>query len=182
MHKQQNYFNLLYKNHSILVYNVALHYLQNSEDAEEVAQDVFMKVYTALGDFKGESHIKTWLYRITINQSLDFIKKKNSKKRFFIFGKKSTNKYEYNNYSNFEHPGILLENKEEAKMLFETINTLPENQKTAFVLSKIDGLSNPEISEIMENSISSVESLLFRARKELKNKLEQKYESYHKKK
>lgn len=55
MHKQQNYFNLLYKNHSILVYNVALHYLQNSEDAEEVAQDVFMKAYTALGNFKGET-------------------------------------------------------------------------------------------------------------------------------
>lgn len=181
MHKLSLDINILYNDHSNLVYNVALNYLQNSEDAEEVTQDVFVKAYNALDGFKGESQIKTWLYRITINQSLDFIKKKNSKKRFFVFGKKSTNEYEYSNASTFEHPGVLLENKEEAKLLFETINTLPENQKIAFILSKIDGLSNPEIAEIMENTISAVESLLFRARKELQGKLEHKYEGYRKK-
>ncbi|WP_430400739.1 RNA polymerase sigma factor [Flavobacterium sp.] len=175
-------FNSVYNEHQSLVYNVALNYVQSVEDAEEITQDVFLKVHESLSDFKENSSLKTWLYRITINQSLDFIKKKNSKKRFFIFGKKSQNEFELTNISNFEHPGILLEQQEDAKLLFLVINTLPENQKTAFILSKVDGLSNPEVSEIMEISISAVESLVFRAKKELKEKLSNKFEEYRKNK
>jgi RNA polymerase sigma factor (sigma-70 family) len=175
-------FNSVYYEYHLLVYNVALNYAQNIEDAEEITQDVFLKVHESLSDFKENSSLKTWLYRITINQSLDFIKKKNSKKRFFIFGKKSQNEFELTNISDFEHPGILLEKQEDAKVLFLVINTLPENQKTAFILSKVDGLSNPEVSEIMEMSISAVESLIFRAKKELKEKLSNKFEEYRKNK
>ncbi len=175
-------FNSIYNEYHLLVYNVALNYVQNIEDAEEITQDVFLKVHESLSDFKENSSLKTWLYRITINQSLDLIKKKNSKKRFFIFGKKSQNEFELTNISNFEHPGILLEQQEDAKVLFLVINTLPENQKTAFILSKVDGLSNPEVSEIMEISISAVESLVFRAKKELKEKLSNKFEEYRKNK
>jgi RNA polymerase sigma factor (sigma-70 family) len=175
-------FNSVYNEYQLLVYNVALNYAQNIEDAEEITQDVFLKVHESLSGFKENSSIKTWLYRITINQSLDFIKKKNSKKRFFIFGKKSQNEFELTNISDFEHPGILLERQEDAKVLFLIINTLPENQKTAFILSKVDGLSNSEVSEIMEMSISAVESLVFRAKKELKEKLLNKFEEYRKKK
>lgn len=165
-----------------MVYNVALNYLQNVEDAEEVTQDVFVKVFQSIDSFKDKSTFKTWIYRITINQSLDFIKKKNSKKRFFVFGRKSENEFEIQNTSNFEHPGILLENQENAKLLFDVINSLPENQKTAFILSKVDGLSNPEVAEIMEMSISAIESLIFRAKNSLKDKLSNKFEEYRKKK
>jgi len=175
-------FNSVCNEYNLLVYNVALNYVQNVEDAEEITQDVFLKVHESLSDFKENSSLKTWLYRITVNQSLDFIKRKNSKKRFFIFGKKSQNEFELTNVSDFEHPGILLERQEYAKVLFSIINTLPENQKTAFILSKVDGLSNPEVSEIMEISISAVESLVFRAKKELKEKLSIKFEEYRKNK
>jgi len=178
----KNNFNQLYKDYYILVYNVALNYLQNIEDAEEITQDVFLKVYQSMDTFNQKSTIKTWIYRITINQCLDYLKQKNSKKRFFVFGKKSQNEYEYMNTATFEHPGIVLEKKQEAAILFSVINTLTENQKTAFVLSKIDGLSNGEISEIMELSISSVESLLFRAKGALQIKLSEKFEEYRKKK
>jgi len=182
MQKKQFDLAALYQTHKVLVYNVALNYLQNIEDAEEVTQDVFVKIHLSLSDFKEESSLKTWIYRIAINQCLDFIKKKNSKKRFYVFGKKSENELEYNNSSNFEHPGILLENQENAKILFKVINTLPENQKTAFILAKVDGLSNTEVAEIMELSISAIESLVFRAKKNLKEKLTTKFEEYHKKK
>lgn len=165
-----------------MVYNVALNYVQNIEDAEEITQDVFLKVHESLASFKKNSTIKTWIYRITINQSLDFLKKKKSKKRFYIFGKKSQNEFEISNVSNFEHPGLLLEQQEDVKILFSIINTLPENQKTAFILSKFDGISNSEISEIMNLSISAVESLVFRAKKELKEKLSNKFEEFRKKK
>ena len=182
MIENQVQFEKLYSEYKTLVFNVALNYLQNLEDAEEITQDVFVKVYHSLENFNQKSSYKTWIYRITINQCLDFIKKKNSQKRFFIFGKKSQNEQEYLNTTTFEHPGILMENKEEAAILFEVINTLTENQKTAFLLSKLDGLSNPEIAEIMQLSISSVESLIFRAKTSLQEKLAEKFKQYRKKK
>lgn len=172
----------IYEEYKALVYNVALNYIQCIEDAEEITQDVFVKVHQSLHQFQNKSSLKTWIYRITINQSLDFIKKKKSKKRFFIFVNNDQNKFEILNASHFEHPGIQLENKENAKIVFEIINTLPEKQKTAFLLAKVDGLSNPEVAEIMEMSISAVESLVFRAKKELKEKLANKFEEYCKKK
>ena len=182
MTDNQSHFENLYHEYKTLVFTMALHYLQNVEDAEEVTQDVFVKIYHSLNSFNQKASYKTWIYRITINQSLDFIKKKNSQKRFFVFGKKSQNELEYLNATNFEHPGILMEHQEEAKILFEVINTLTENQKTAFLLSKLDGLSNPEIAEIMQLSISSVESLIFRGKQTLKERLATKFETYHKKK
>jgi RNA polymerase sigma-70 factor (ECF subfamily) len=156
--------------------------LQSIEDAEEITQDVFIQLHSSLHKFQEKSSLKTWIYRITINKCLDFIKHKNSKKRSFIFGKKSQNEIELLNISNFEHPGILLENKEKAVILFGIINELRENQKTAFLLSKVDGLSNPEIAIIMEISISSVESLVFRAKVILKEKIANKFKEYRKKK
>jgi len=182
MKNQETDFQNIYNQYRILVYNLALHYLQNMEDAEEVTQDVFVQVYHSLHTFKGESALKTWIYRITINKSLDFIRHKNSSKRFYVFGKKSNNEKEYLNASSFEHPGILLENKENAAILYATINELTENQKTAFILSKIDGLTNPEIAAIMQCGISAVESLIFRAKSALKEKLSKKFEEHRKKK
>ena len=182
MNKDATNFQMIYNQYSVLVYNVALQYVQNIEDAEEITQDVFIQVHSAIDKFDQRSSLKTWIYRITINKSLDFIKHKNSTKRFFIFGKKSQNENDYLNASHFEHPGILLENKEKAAVLYGVINELSENQKTAFILSKIDGLSNPEISEIMQLSISSVESLIFRAKATLKDKLAYKFTEYRKKK
>lgn len=178
----QTAFKIVYDRYKVMVYTVALHYLQNTEDAEEITQDVFVQLYHSLDKFKNNSSAKTWIYRITINKCLDFIKHKNSKKRFFIFGQKSNNEFEIQNSSNFEHPGILLEQKENSKILFSVINELSENQKTAFILSKLDGMSNPEISEIMQLSISSVESLIFRAKATLKEKLSKKFEYYRKNK
>jgi len=182
MKNDQSNFIAIYNQYKLLVYNLALHYLQNVEDAEEIAQDVFIQVHQSLEKFKNNSTLKTWIYRITINKSLDFIKHKNSKKRFFIFGNKSDSEKELQNISHFEHPGIALENQERAAILFKEINKLTENQKTAFLLSKLDGLSNPEIATIMELSISSIESLVFRAKKELNESLGNIFEEYRKKK
>ena len=178
----RNNFQDIYNQYSRLVYNVALNYVQNIEDAEEITQDVFVQVHHSLEKFEEKSTVKTWLYRITINKCLDFIKHKNSKKRFFIFGNKSQNQTEYLNTTNFEHPGILLENQENAAQLYAVINELSENQKTAFILAKIDGLSNSEIAAIMQLTVSSVESLIFRAKTTLKEKLATKFDGYRKKK
>lgn len=75
-----------------------------------------------------------------------------------------------------------MEHREDAQILFDVINTLTENQKTAFLLSKVEGLPNPEIAAVMEVSISSVKSLVFRAKASLQEKLAEKFETYRKKK
>lgn len=181
MIQNKDNFEKLYHDFNNLVYTIALNYLQNIEDAEEITQDVFLQIHQSLHKFENKSELKTWIYRITINKSLDFIKMKSSKKRLFIFGNKSQNEAEYLNSSNFEHPGVLMENQENAKILFIAITSLTENQKTAFILSKVDGLSNPEIASIMELSISSVESLVFRAKNTLKEKLAEIFKEYRKK-
>lgn len=180
VHYKEN-FDSVYSEYKVLVYNVVLNYLLSIEDAEEVTQDVFIKVYESLDTFKRESSLKTWIYRIAINKSLDFIKKKNSKKRLFIFGNKADSDYVFNNLSTFDHPGVALENKEASVILFSAINTLGENQKTAFILSKIDGLSNPKIAAIMQLSVGAVESLQVRAKKALKIILGKKFEEYRRK-
>jgi RNA polymerase sigma factor (sigma-70 family) len=165
-------FKDIYETYKNKVFNTVLSYLQNQEDAEEVTQDVFVEVHKSLKSFEGKSSLSTWIYRISVNKSLDFIKSKNRKKRFAFLTElfDSSGNMKHDN-PHFQHPGILLENKEKSVILFNAINKLPENQKTAFILSKIEGLSYEEISEVMQMSISSVESLLFRAKQNLQKYL-----------
>lgn len=160
-----------------MVYNLALQYTQNTEDAEEIAQDVFVKISQKLDGFKNESSLKTWIYRITINTSLDFLKSKNSKKRFF-FGlfRDSDHENRQNEAVDFNHPGVVLEQKEEVMKIFSFINMLPNDQKTAVILLKIEGNSQQETAEIMNLSQKAVESLFQRAKKNLLQKLNQQKE------
>ena len=163
-------FKSIYDEYSQMVYNVSLNYLQNTEDAEDVTQEVFVKIYKNLDQFDGHSSIKTWIYRICINASLDFLKaQKNKKSIIFNFSI-------FNNFnvlpvvSDFNHPGVLLENKEGLESLFSKINELPVNQKTALLLKAVEDLSQKEIAEVMNMNEKAVESLLSRARKNLKEK------------
>jgi RNA polymerase sigma-70 factor (ECF subfamily) len=160
-------FEQIYNEHVKRVYNLALQYVQNTEDAQEIAQDVFIAVYQQLDSFRSEANLSTWIYRIAVNKSLDFIKAKKRKKRFGLFSIFTT----ANEPAHFEHPGVLLEYQEETKILFEHINDLPENQKTVLILQKIEGKTMHEISEILEISPKAVESLLQRAKTNLLKKI-----------
>jgi RNA polymerase sigma-70 factor (ECF subfamily) len=144
---------------------VALQYVQNKEDAEEIAQDVFIKVYDKHNSFKGDSALKTWIYRITINTSLDFIKAKNRKKRA-AFKNSDDTALEF--IGDFNHPGVLLENKENMAQLFNAINQLPENQRTVLLLLKVDDLTQKEVAEILDKSLKAIESIFQRAKTNLK--------------
>jgi RNA polymerase sigma factor (sigma-70 family) len=169
----EEFFQSVYAQYKRRVLNTALNMVQRVEDAEEIMQDVFVEVYFNLDGFRGESALGTWIYRITINKSLDFLKKKNRKKRFgwltSLFDPESGR--ELHVISDFKHPGSTMENEEEISNIFLHIEKLPQKQKTALILSVMEQLSYDEISKVMDTSISSVESLLFRARKNLKNSL-----------
>jgi RNA polymerase sigma factor (sigma-70 family) len=169
------FFEALYTDHHKMVYNLSLGYVQNAEDAQEITQDVFVEVFHALGKFKGESSPKTWIYRITINKSLDFIKYKKRKKRSGLMQSIFSNTGEQIQIPDLQHPGVTLENKEKAAVLFGAINNLPEHQKTAFLMSKMEGIGNAEIGVVLGKSIGAIESLLSRAKESLKKQLEKYY-------
>jgi RNA polymerase sigma factor (sigma-70 family) len=152
-----------------MVYNTALSIVQNEEDAEDISQEVFVQVYQSVQNFKGESRFSTWLYRITISKSLDHERRKKRKKRFAFIRSLTESKNEGPVHAaDFHHPGVVLDRKENAAIVFKAIRALPTNQRIAFTLHKIEGLSYKEISEVMETSISSVESLIHRGRNNLK--------------
>ena len=161
-------FPILYERFSDKVYNTALSYTKNIEDAEEITQDVFIKIYKSAATFKGNSTLNTWIYRIAINTSLNYLKKKN---RFAFFKSSLTSSQSVD----LEHPGVLLEQKENAAMLYKVIDCLPDNQKTAFILSFIEDLPRQEVANIMEISLKAVESLLQRAKKNMRSELEKLY-------
>ncbi|MFZ4796839.1 MAG: RNA polymerase sigma factor [Bacteroidia bacterium] len=161
-------FDEIYFEHHVMVYNLALQYVQNIEDAEEITQDVFVKVSSNLQNFKQQSSVKTWIYRIAINQSLDFLKAKNSQKSSFLSSIFSLNDVKSKiEPITFNHPGIELEQKEAYRKIFEAINQLPDNQKTAIILLKIEDKSQSETAEIMNLNIKALESLFQRAKKNL---------------
>lgn len=161
-------FEEIYYAHHKMVYNLALQYVQNIEDAEEITQDVFVKVFDNLNSFREQSSLKTWINRISINQSLDFLKAKNAQKRNFIISMFSLNDAELKfEPTNFNHPGIELERKEGYRIIFEAINQLSGNQKTVIILLKIENKSQVETAEIMNLNIKAVESLFQRAKKNL---------------
>lgn len=157
-----------------MVYNLALSFLQNTEDAEDITQEVFIEVYNSFYKFNGNSTISTWIYRITVNKALDFIRKKKRKKRFSIINRLfATEEFdiESNQIAHFDHPGVLMEQKENARLIFKLIDELKENQKTAFILFHLEDLSQKQIAEIMGISTKAVELLVRRAKLKLKEKL-----------
>ncbi|MBK7561675.1 MAG: sigma-70 family RNA polymerase sigma factor [Chitinophagaceae bacterium] len=157
------------------VFNTAIGIVQNAEDAEDVAQEVFIQVYRSIHHFKGESKLSTWLYRITTTRALDLLRSRKSKKRFGFMqrltGEDNEPLYEL---ADFNHPGVTLDRKENAAKLFKAIAQLPENQKTAFTLHKLEDLSYQEISQVMRTSVPAVESLMHRAKQNLRKILENK--------
>ena len=172
-------FSNLVDSYSGKIFSTCINLLRNQEDAEDVTQEVFTAIYLNLDKFKGESKLSTWIYAVALNKSKEFLRKKTRKKRFGIF----TTIEEEDSHTlpdsviNFEHPGIKLENKERASTFYKALDQLAENQKNAFILHKIEGVSYSEIADILETTIPSVESLMFRAKKKLKIILNDYYEN-----
>ncbi len=159
-----------------LVYNTSLGLVQNEMDAEDVTQEVFVKAWESIGGFKGESKLSTWLYRITVTKSLDFLRSRKRKKRFaYVQSLFGLNDELVIDPADFIHPGVKAEKKEMSVALFKAIGNLPEQQKAAFVLSRVEGLNHKEVSEVIGTTVPAVESLLQRAKLNLRKNLEQVY-------
>ncbi|MCB0514702.1 MAG: RNA polymerase sigma factor [Chitinophagales bacterium] len=159
-------FEIIYQKYRHLVYNLALQYVQNSEDAAEITQDVFVKIYQNLAKFQAQSQLKTWIYRISINTCLDFLKARRTRKRWHFWSAMSLSTTN-TDIPHFDHPGVALEQKEALAKIFRCIHQLPEKQKNVLILLKIEQMSQQEVAEILEMSVKAVESLFHRAKKNL---------------
>ncbi len=159
-----------------MVYNTALSIVQNEEDADDITQEVFIQVYQSVSSFKGDSKFSTWLYRITLGKALDLIKKKKRKKRFgFVQSLFGHVEGKHTHAVEFDHPGVQLEKKEKANELFKALRQIPDNQRIAFTLHKLEGQTYQEVAEIMNTSLYAVESLMGRAKANLKKELSKYY-------
>jgi RNA polymerase sigma-70 factor, ECF subfamily len=165
------------------VLNVCYGILKNKEDAEDVTQEVFIEVYKSLSQFKWKSSLLTWIIRISITRSLNLIKKRKAKKWLgSISGIFSISEEEFKEPSSgYSHtPFENINDNETRRALDRALNLLPDNQRIAYTLSKVEELSNKQVCEIMNLKDKAVESLIFRAKQNLKKSLRDFYEKNYK--
>jgi len=169
-------FSLLVDKYQKLVLNTCRGFVYSYADAEDLSQDVYVELFESLPNFRNESKLSTWIYRIAVNKSLNFIRKR--KRESFFRGITSVlGAQEKEPWIQQEIAGISseadhsLKNKELHLAIKRAINSLPKNQRIAFVLNKYQDLSYKEVAEVMDISLSSVESLIFRAKGNLQKLL-----------
>ena len=165
-------FGKLINKYQSSVVNTCFGFVHNRADAEDIAQDVFVEIWHSLSKFRKESKFSTWVYRISVNKSLNFIRK----------NKKHSSNISINNFGNNDKQldieadkntlaSFGVEEKERAEILYKAINSLSKNQRIAFTLNKYEDLSYKKIADVMDISLSSVESLIHRAKINLQKKL-----------
>lgn len=163
-------FNTLVEKYKRKIYLTAYRLLGNNEDARDITQEVIIKMYNELKNFRRESSIYTWIYRITTNLSLNELKKR-----------KIRNFFDYDEVEEWlfkdekQSPELSYRENELSNKIQEAINKLPDKQRTVFTLRYYDGLSYEEISEILGTSVGALKANYFHAinklQKELKNVL-----------
>ena len=154
------------KKYQSRIINLIYKYTHSRHDAEELAQDVFIKVWDSAPSFKARSKVLTWIYRIAINTSLNYIKRKS-----LNFSIKLGDRTKDLVAPQKNQPEFLLIRSEREVMIEKALENLHPSQKTAFILSKYQNYSYAKIAEIMKISIPAVESVLFRAKQKLREEL-----------
>lgn len=164
-------FETLVNLYSSRVINTCNRFLLDKEDAQDIAQDVFIEIYQSVHAFRGDAKLSTWIYRITVSKCLDELKRRNRKKRITSIGKI----FHIDEVIGWLKGGVAADKpilqKEKMKEVQQALNSLPQNQRVAFTLSKIEGYTNQEIAEIMDTSLSAVETLISRAKKKITEQL-----------
>ena len=163
-------FSQFVKKYQERIVRICYAYIHNMGDAEDIAQEVFIEIFKSVNKFKGDSKLFTWIYRIAVNKSLNYLRDNQRKNKILRIENFSNQSLRIQDNSGEDY-GQSQDRKNLKKIVFLAIDNLPSNQKTAFLLNKYENLSYKEIAEVMDISLSSVESLIFRAKKKLKSVL-----------
>jgi len=155
--------------HEVKIYNIAYRMFHNEEDAKDLSQEIFIKVFENIGKFKGNSSFSTWLYRIATNTCIDELRRRKGKETYSIDAEVETDegnmKREYSDLK--PNPEEMAINKEVSIQIQNAMDHLSEEHKTAIILRDLQGLEYNEISEILECSLGTVKSRISRARRQL---------------
>ncbi|UCE19848.1 MAG: RNA polymerase sigma factor [Gemmatimonadota bacterium] len=168
-------FKRLVEKYHKAVLNLAYRFLGNREEAEDAAQEVFLRVYNSAKRYEPQAQFTTWLFRIATNFCLNKLRHRQRLQEVPL--ESSSNRTEQVSDLNLPapeqtRPDDHLEQKERNRIIAESIASLPPNQRMAVILKRFEGLSYQEIAKVLNVSVSAVESLLFRAKQTLKKKLE----------
>ena len=166
-------FRTLVERYQVRIYRTVYSLLRNPEEAEDVAQEVFVEVYQTIGQYRGEAALSTWLYRLATSRALKSRRRAQAKKRFAYF----TSLLGFGNEVLHEppdhaHPLTLLEGQQQLQLLLAHIARLPDQQQVAFTLRHEQELSYEEIAAVLGTTVAAVESLLFRARQTLRKHIQ----------
>jgi RNA polymerase sigma-70 factor (ECF subfamily) len=155
-------------------------FVHHAADAEDVAQEVFIEILQSIGAFRRDARLATWIYRVAVTRSLDFCRQKKRKKRLGhlkqVLGWPKDEGNRALDPEDRSEPAERLEHEERAAILARAVAALPESQRIAITLNQYEGLRYAEVADIMGTSLSAVESLLFRAKKNLRRQLRRYYE------
>ena len=149
-----------------LVYRLAIQITKNSDDASDVLQDTFLKVYDSIHTFRHDSAFETWLYRIVVNLSIDTVNgRKRRQKSLISFLEKTDISQKIERQ---QDPTFQVETNELQEWVTRAVNSLPIKHRTVVVLHELEGLSHPQIADILGCSEGTVRSRLHYARKKLR--------------
>lgn len=166
-------FEQLVRDNETRIYNLALRMVGDAEDALDLSQEAFLNAWKGLAAFKGDSSFSTWLYRLTSNACLDFLRSK--KRRQSTVGSALSLDDEQLPPPPADpqlHPHAQLERKERAQALHRAMQSLPDHHRQVLVMRELSGLSYQEISDVLELDMGTVKSRLTRARLALKKLLQ----------
>lgn len=169
---QRNAVNELVSRYSHRVMNTCHKFLLNKEDAEDISQEVFLEVFQSIHSFRADAALSTWIYRIAVTKCMDEIKKRKRKKRISSIGKILHLDEVTEPLIGSHRTDHNLMQKEQMSHIMKSLDKLPDNQRIAFTLSKIEGYSNKEIAEIMNTNTTQVESFIHRGKQKLTASLE----------
>jgi RNA polymerase sigma-70 factor (ECF subfamily) len=154
------------------IYNIAFRMVGNTEDAMDITQEVFIKIFRTIKSFKGKASLSTWIYRIAVNTCLDQLRKRKNVKVSYMEDTKAETQLPLNDiYMNKENPEKLYERSELRKVIQKTILSLSDDHRTVIILRDINGFTYEEIADILKCPMGTVKSKLCRARNELRRKL-----------
>lgn len=172
-------FRLLVERYQRQVIKTACHFLGNMEDAEDLSQEVFIEVIRSIGLFRRSASLSTWIYRITVNKSLNALKRR--RREGIMMKIESLFRQSAGNHPaepvSQDHNG---DGEENRQLLHDAIRCLPENQRIAFILHKLEERPHKEIAEIMQIGVPAVESLIHRGKVNLRKSLSPHFSEYQK--
>lgn len=148
-----------------MVYNLALRSLGNREDAEDAAQEVFMKAYAALATMRGDSKLSVWLYRITNNVCIDMLRRRRDTLSLSCETEDGESEFDLPD-SRFD-PAAIAERRDLREQVSRALAQLPDDARQIFLLRELAGQSYAEIAETLQIDIGTVKSRIFRARKRI---------------